>query len=208
MWEERRAIAGFASDLGRHGSGRVMAVNLALGFFPSALLGLAIHDIIARVLFAPLYVGWGLIAGAVGILVVERSAKRSRVADLASIRWKAALGVGMAQCLSLFPGVSRSAATILGGMAAGLTRRTATEFSFLLAIPTMLGASVYELFRWRHTLGAGDLPLFAVGFATAFVSGLAAVRFLLRYVATHDFRPFAYYRILIGAAVLWVLWRL
>lgn len=183
-----------------------MAVNLALGFFPSAVLGLAIHDTIARVFFSPLFVGWGLLLGAVGILLVERLSHQPRVTNLAEIPRRSALAVGLAQCLSLFPGVSRSAATILGGMSAGLDRRTATEFSFLLAIPTMFGASTYELWRWRETLGASDIPGFALGFLVAFVSGLAAVRFLIRYVATHDFRPFAWYRIVIGLVVLWYFW--
>jgi undecaprenyl-diphosphatase len=206
VWEERRRIVAFACDLGRRGTGRRMAANLALGFLPSALLGLAIHDLIARVFFAPVFVGWGLLAGAVGILMVERLSHSPRVTNLGEIPARSALAVGLAQCLSLFPGVSRSAATILGGMSAGLDRRTATEFSFLLAIPTMFGASVYEVYRWRDTLGVSDVPGFAVGFLVAFVSGLAAVRFLLRYVATHDFRPFAWYRIAVGAIVLWVFW--
>jgi undecaprenyl-diphosphatase len=208
VWESRRSIMGFASDMGRRGTGRRALFNLALGFLPSAVIGLAIHDVIARVLFAPVYVCWGLLAGGVGILVVEGIGPRVRVSQVAAIPWRMALGVGFAQCLSLFPGVSRSAATILGGMTIGIGRRAATEFSFLLAIPTMLAASLYELYRWRDLLGVGDIPGFALGFAMAFVSGLVAVRFLLRYVATHDFKPFAYYRIVLGIAALWILWGL
>jgi undecaprenyl-diphosphatase len=190
---------------GAAASGLVLA--LALGFLPSALLGLALHDLIERTLFAPVYVAWGLLAGAAGILIVEAAAPRARVHAVDGIPWRTALGVGAAQCLSLFPGVSRSAATILGGMAGGCDRRTATEFSFLLAIPTMLAAGLYDLYHWRAVLTAADAPAFAVGFAAAFGSGLLAVRMLLRYVGRHDFRPFAYYRIAVGLAALWVLGR-
>ena len=205
VWESRRTLAGFAVDLGRRGTGRPFLVNLALGFLPSAVLGLAIHDLIEGTLFAPVYAAWGLFGGALGILAVEAWGPAAKVSEVERIGWRSALGVGLAQCLSLFPGVSRSAATILGGMAAGMDRPTATRFSFYLAIPTMFAASLYSLYRWRDLLSAADAPFFAVGFVTAFVGGLATVRFLLRYVAAHDFRPFAYYRIAIGLVVLYVL---
>lgn len=182
-----------------------LAINLAAGFLPSAFLGLALHDFIEGTLFAPVYAAWGLLLGGAGILVVEAVHPAPRAADVAGVTWKQALGVGFAQCLSLFPGTSRSAATILGGMVAGLGRRAATEFSFLLAIPTMLAASLYSLWHWRHAIAAADAAGFALGFVTAFVAGFATVRFLLRYVATHDFKPFAYYRIVVGIVALWVL---
>jgi len=211
VWEMRKSLLAHAADLlrggaGRGGTGRKLAINLALGFLPSAFIGLAVHDFITRVLFAPVYVAWGLAVGGVGILAVEHSAPRARTDSVDEIPWTSALAVGFAQCLSLFPGVSRSAATILGGMVAGLGRRAATEFSFLLAIPTMLAASLYELYHWRHTLTASDIPSFAVGFVTSFIFGLLAVRFLLRYVRSHDFKPFAWYRIALGALALWILW--
>lgn len=206
VWEMRKPLLAHAADLGRSGKGRKLAFNLALGFLPSAFLGLAIHDFIARVLFAPVYVAWGLAVGGAGILAVESSSPRARTDSIDEVPWTSALAVGLSQCLSLFPGVSRSAATILGGMMAGLSRRTATEFSFLLAIPTMLAASLYELYRWRETLTASDAPEFAAGFLTAFVSGLLAVRFLLRYVRSHDFKPFAWYRIVLGVVAIWMLW--
>jgi len=206
VWEMRKPLLGYAADLGRSGTGRRLAINLALAFLPSAFLGLAIHDFIARVLFAPVYVAWGLLVGGVGILLVEFASPRARTEAVEDVPWTSALAVGLSQCLSLFPGVSRSAATILGGMLAGLSRRAATEFSFLLAIPTMLAASLYELYRWRDTLSLSDLPGFSVGFLTAFASGLLAVRFLLQYVRTHDFKPFAWYRILLGGVAIWILW--
>lgn len=206
VWETRAALTRFASDLGWGGSGFRMGVNLALAFAPSAIIGLAIHDFIEETLFSPVYVAWGLVAGAAGILAVEAARPGGRVQGLERIPWKSALAVGFSQVLSLFPGVSRSAATIMGGMVAGMDRRTATEFSFLLAIPTMFGASFLDLWKWRDILTASDVPVFGVGFLTAFVSGLLSVRFLLRYVARHDFRPFAWYRFALAAAVLWMLW--
>jgi undecaprenyl-diphosphatase len=207
MWETRGSLFSFATDLGRGGSGRRMAVNLSLAFFPSAFLGLAFHDLIERELFSPVFVAWGLLAGGMGILAVEHGRPATRVSGLVAVTWGSALAVGLSQCLSLFPGISRSAATIMGGMVAGMDRRTATEFSFLLAIPTMIGAGFYDLYHWRHILSASDIPIFSAGFLTAFVSGLMAVRFLLRYVSRHDFRPFAWYRFAVAAAVFWIVWR-
>jgi undecaprenyl-diphosphatase len=208
VWEMRRHLFGFAADLGTRGSGRKFVLNMALGFLPSAVIGLAIHDVIARVLFSPVYVAWGLLVGGVGILVIERAGLKPDTSRVEDISWKEALTVGFCQCLSLFPGVSRSASTILGGMVAGMKRKAATEFSFLLAIPTMFAASFYELYRWRDVLTVEDVPVFAVGFVASFIFGLISVRFLLKYVSTRDFKPFAYYRIILGGLVLWVFWGL
>jgi undecaprenyl-diphosphatase len=124
------------------------------------------------------------------------------VTDVDAMTWKDALKVGFAQCFSLIPGTSRSGATIIGGMLFGLSRQAATEFSFFLAVPIMFAASGYQLVKYRHLLVAGDLAPFAVGFAVSFVGALVAVRALIRYVANHDFRAFAWYRIALGAAVL------
>jgi undecaprenyl-diphosphatase len=216
VWESRAYLAQTGADLVKGGMGslisatapspgRRMVLNLALAFLPAAIAGLALHHLIEERLFAPGFVAIGLLAGGAGILIVESTARAPRVHDVDSVPWTAALGVGLAQCLSLFPGVSRSAATILGGMAAGLDRKTATRFSFLLAIPTMLAASLYSLYHWRHVLEASDAPGFAAGFIVAFAAGLATVKLLLRYVATHDFRPFAWYRLALGLIVLWLL---
>lgn len=206
VWETRKKLIGFAADLGWGGSGLKMGVNLALALAPSAVIGLAIHDFIEETLFSPVYVAWGLIAGGIGILLIERARPAGRVSALEQVPWRSALAVGFSQVLSLFPGVSRSAATIMGGMVAGMDRRTSTEFSFLLAIPTMFGASLLDLWKWRDVLSAADVPTFGLGFLTAFLSGLVAVRFLLRYVSRHDFRPFAWYRFAVAAAVLWMVW--
>lgn len=204
VWETRGMLARFALDTGLGGAGRTAVVNLAVGFLPAAAAGLALHGWIERELFSPRVVGLALVAGAVGILLVERYAPRPRVLDVDSVPWRKALGIGLAQCLSLFPGMSRSAATIMGGMALGLERRAATQFSFLLAIPTMLAASLYSLFKSRHLLAASDAPIFAAGFLTAFVAALLTVKLLLRWVATHDFRPFAWYRLVVGVAIWFI----
>jgi len=201
MWETRGTLTRFVLDSGRGGSGRSAAINLALAFAPAAVAGLAFHEWIERELFSPKAVGWGLVVGAFGILLVERFAPRPRVRDVAGVSWRTALGVGLAQCLSLIPGMSRSAMTILGGMVLGLERRVATQFSFLVAIPTMLAAGFYSLYKARHILEAADLPVFTVGFVVSFVAGLATVKFLLHWVSNHDLRPFAWYRFLLGAAV-------
>lgn len=205
VWETRASLARFASDLGWGGAGFRMGVNLALAFAPSAVIGLAIHDFIEETLFSTVYVAWGLLIGAIGILAVEGARPRGSVTGLDGVPWKAALAVGFSQCLSLFPGISRSAATIMGGMVAGLSRKTATEFSFLLAIPTMFGASFLDLWKWRHVLTVADVPVFGVGFVTSFVAGLISVRFLLRYVGRHDFRPFAWYRLVVAGAIFWMV---
>jgi len=204
VWETRGMLARFVIDTGAGGSGRTATVNLALGFIPAAVAGLAFHSWIERTLFSPRVVALDLVAGGLGILLVERFAPRPIVQSVNAIPWRVALGVGVAQCLSLLPGMSRSATTIMGGMALGVERKAATQFSFLLAIPTMLAASLYSLFKARHDLSAVDAPFFAVGFLTAFVAGLATVKFLLRWVATHDFRPFAWYRLAAGM-VIWVI---
>jgi undecaprenyl-diphosphatase len=124
------------------------------------------------------------------------------VTEIMSIPWRKALAVGLAQTLSLFPGVSRAAATIMGGMVFGLDRKTATEFSFFLAIPTMLAATVYELLKSWGGLTAADLPIFAIGLVVAFVSALVAVRGFIHFISRHDFRPFAWYRIIVGLILL------
>jgi undecaprenyl-diphosphatase len=205
VWETRGYLGTVAVDLlGGAPRGRTAVVNLSLAFLPAAVAGLAFHSSIERTLFSPKVVAIDLVVGGFGILAVERFARRPSVLDVDAIPWRAALGVGFAQCLSLLPGMSRSATTIMGGMAIGLERKVATRFSFLLAIPTMLAASLYSLFKARHDLTAGDAPFFAVGFLLAFVAGLATVKFLLRWVATHDFRPFAWYRLAVGI-VIWMV---
>jgi len=200
-WEYRVKIAHTLGDLADPASRRLVA-NLALAFLPAALLGLAFHDAIKQYLFSPVSVAWALIVGGFAILVIERCAPEPDTHSVDEMDWKHALKVGCAQAVSLIPGVSRAGATILGGVVFRLSRKTATEFSFFLAIPIMFAATTLDVYKSYGDLHAADLPVFAVGFVTAFVSALLVVRGLLRYVAHHDFRAFAWYRIIFGVIVL------
>lgn len=202
-WLYRRKLLDKARGLPNDPSARRFVVNLAVAFMPAAVLGLVFHDFIKQVLFSPVVVAVALIAGGVAILVIERQAHRVRVETVEAMDWRDALKVGLAQTVALIPGVSRSGATIMGGLVSGLSRRTATEFSFFLAIPVMFAATGYDLYSSWEILRPADLPLFVVGFVAAFVSALLAVRFLLAYISNHDFTVFAWYRIVFGLVVLW-----
>jgi undecaprenyl-diphosphatase len=188
--------------------------NLIVAFIPAAVFGLLFSKIIKGYLFHAVPVALAFIAGGVIILLVERNPRaRSRVENVEQMTWLDALKVGFAQCFALIPGTSRSGATIIGGMLFGLSRKAATEFSFFLAVPTLVAAGAYDLLKHRALFSANDLPMFGVGSVTAFVSAFVVVRWLIRYVATHDFKPFAWYRIAFGAVVLltayfgWVDWK-
>ena len=204
-WEYRarfvRAFSGLAGDPVQ----QRFAANLLVAFLPAAIVGLALQSQIKAYLFNPVSVAIALVAGAIAIFAVERWYERHgapRVTRVDDMGWRDALKVGLAQCLSLIPGTSRSGATIMGGMLFGLSRQAATEFSFFLAVPIMFAASGYQLVKYRALLSLQDLGPFAVGFVVSFVAALIAVRGLIRYVAQHDFRAFAWYRIALGAAVL------
>jgi len=187
--------------------------NLLLAFIPAAVLGLAFGKYIKASLFHAVPVALAFIIGGVIILLVDRgSVRRARVESPRELTWLDALKVGIAQCFALIPGTSRSGATIIGGMLFGLSRPAATEFSFFLAVPTLVAAGGYDLLKNRALLSARDLPIFSVGMVVAFISAFVVIRWLIRYVATHDFRPFAWYRIAFGLLVLatyyagWVSW--
>jgi undecaprenyl-diphosphatase len=200
-WEYRARIGHVTGNLAEPASRRLVG-NLALAFLPAALIGLAFHDAIKAYLFNPLTVAWALIVGGVAILLIEKYAPQPDTATVDDMDWKHALKVGAAQCLSLIPGVSRAGATILGGVMFRLSRHAATEFSFFLAIPIMFAATGFDVYKGWNNLNINDFPVFAVGFVTAFFSALLVVRGLLRYVAHHDFRVFAWYRIGFGIIVL------
>ena len=206
VWEFRRTLLAAVSGLGRERASFALVRNLALGFIPAAIMGVLFDDLIDAYLFGPITVAGALIAGGFVMLAIERSKPAVTIQTSLEIPASRAFAIGCAQTLALFPGVSRAAATIMGGMLAGVERKAATEFSFYLAIPTMFAASGYKLLHSWKELSAADLPLFAIGFAVAFVSALVAVRVFIRYVGTHDFRPFAWYRIAFGAVVLAVFW--
>jgi len=177
--------------------------NLFVAFLPAAMIGLLFSNFIKSRLFHAVPVALAFIVGGVIILLVERKPRgQSRVETFQEMSWLDALKVGFAQCFALIPGTSRSGATIIGGMLFGLSRKAATEFSFFLAVPTLMAAGAYDLFRHRALFSANDLPVFGIGSVAAFVSAFLVIRWLIRYVATHDFKPFAWYRIAFGVFVL------
>jgi undecaprenyl-diphosphatase len=186
--------------------------NLVIAFIPAAVLGLAFSKYIKAYLFHAVPVALAFIIGGVIILAVESRPRSARIESVREMGPLDALKVGIAQCFGLIPGTSRSGATIIGGMLFGLSRKAATEFSFFLAVPTLIAAGGYDLWKNRGLLSASDAPIFVVGMAVAFVSAFIVIRWLIRYVATHDFKPFAWYRIVFGLAVLataylgWVRW--
>ena len=203
VWEFRSRFLGVLAGLASDRAAQRFALNLLIAFTPAAVLGLAFSKLIKAYLFHPVPVALAFIVGGVIILWVERSLRpRVRVERVDDMTWLDALKVGFAQALALIPGTSRSGATIIGGMLFGLSRRAATEFSFFLAVPTLVAAGAYDFWKNRALFNASDVGLFAVGSVTAFVSAFLCVRWLLRYIATHDFTPFAWYRIAFGIAVL------
>jgi undecaprenyl-diphosphatase len=186
--------------------------NLVVAFIPAALMGLAFGSIIKTYLFKPVPVALAFIIGGVIILLVDKKERTARVENTRAMTWLDALKVGFAQCFALIPGTSRSGATIIGGMLFGLSRQAATEFSFFLAVPTLMAAGAYDSLKHRDLFSMNDLGMWVVGLAAAFVSAFMVIRWLIRYVATHDFRWFAWYRIAFGIVVLatayfgWVSW--
>ncbi len=184
---------------------RRFLLNLGIAFLPAAIVGFLAHDWIKARLFTPLVVAVALVVGGLLILLIERLGPRERAPELADVRPATALGIGLAQVLSLIPGTSRSGATIMGGYALGLSRRAATEFSFFLSIPVMFAATSYDLLKSRDALRAADAPVFAVGFLVAFVSAVVVVKAFLGYVSRHSFAAFAWYRIALGSLLLFLL---
>jgi len=224
MWEYRARLIGTVAGILRDATAQRFAVNVAVAFVPAVVLGLAFGSMIKDRLFHPVPVATAFVVGGLIILWVERRHHRrfgerdlqgqrlARVPTVDDMTALDAFKVGLVQCVALIPGMSRSGSTIIGGMLFGLSRRAATEFSFYLAIPTLIGAGVYSVWKQRDALTTADLPVFAVGTVFAFVSALLCIRWLIRYVATHDFTVFAWYRIAFGGVVLlsaytgWVDW--
>lgn len=201
-WEYRAKIGHVLVSAKQEAASQRLIYNLIVAFLPAAVLGLAFHHQIKQYLFSPLTVAWALIVGGFAILLIERFAPQPDTHTVDEMDWKHALKVGFAQAIALFPGVSRAGATILGGVVFRLSRKTATEFSFFLAIPVMFAATALDIYKNYGDLHLGDLPMFGVGFVTAFFSALLVVRGLLRYVSHHDFRVFAWYRIAFGLVIL------
>ncbi|MDM4764794.1 undecaprenyl-diphosphate phosphatase [Pelomonas sp. SE-A7] len=195
-------------ELGSSVRARRFVLNVAIGFLPAAVIGLLAYKTIKAHLFNAPVVAGAFIVGGLIILWVERNAtqRRARIDDVDEMDVLDALKVGLVQCLGMIPGTSRSGATIIGGMLLGLSRKAATDFSFFLAIPTLVGAGAYSLWKERHALSMADAPMFGVGFVVSFLAAWVCVRWLLRYISSHSFVPFAWYRIAFGLVVLATAW--
>ena len=207
IWEYRVRIAGVISGLGRERLANRFVLNLTIAFMPLAVLGLLFKKSIEAHLFKPVPVALAFILGAFVILWAERRKHTIRVETVDEMTPLDALKLGLAQALALIPGTSRSGATIIGGLFFGLSRKAATEFSFFLAIPTLIAATFYSLYKERALLSFDDIGMWVVGFVAAFVSAFLCVRWLLRFISSHDFTPFAWYRIVFGVIVL-ITWQL
>ena len=212
VWEYRQRFLALACGLRRDPAAQRFALNLIVAFLPAAVLGLAFGRAIKAQLFHPIPVALAFILGGLIILWVERRQRQGtallqpRIQSVDEMRWPDALKVGLAQSLALIPGTSRSGATIIGGLCFGLSRRAATEFSFFLAVPTLMAAGAWDMWKNRALFSLADLPLFAVGTVASFLSAFVCVRWLLRYIASHDFALFAWYRIAFGGLVLFTAW--
>ena len=202
VWEYRARLGHVAVTLHTEATSRRLAINLMAGFLPAAILGFLFYKQIKTYLFNPIVVASALVIGGILILWAERRRHVVSTQTLDDIHWQRALAIGFAQALAMIPGTSRSGATIIGGLFLGLSRKAAAEFSFFLAIPTMLAATAYDFLKNWRLFDASDLPLFLVGGMAAFVSALIAVRTLIKFVSKHDYTVFAWYRIVFGGIVL------
>ena len=207
LWVYRQKFINVLRNWRTDPAARRLVINLVVATIPAVIIGIPTEDWIERHLFKPFPVALALVVGGIAILLIERRFTRPRVEGVDDIPVKTALGVGIIQVLAiLFPGISRSGATILGGLSLGLSRTAATEFSFFLAIPAMFGASLIKVGDIADVMTPADVPVFAVGFVTAFVSALIVIRALIRFVASNSFRPFAWYRIVFGLILIALYW--
>ena len=221
-WEYRQKLISVVSGIASRRASQRFAVNVIIATIPAIVLALLFGKYIKSVLFSPIPVATAFIVGAFVIFWAEARQRKlesdagdgvlisRQIESVDDLHWRDALKIGLAQCAALIPGTSRSGATIIGGMLFGLPRKVATEFSFFLAIPVIAGATLYELIKLRHVLGDTSWssfgPTLGIGFAVSFVSAFVCIRWLIRYVATHDFRIFAWYRIVFGVVVLVTAW--
>jgi undecaprenyl-diphosphatase len=204
-WEYRTKISTVFKTLPTHYASRQLTFNLALGFLPAALMGFLFIKPIKLYLFNPFSVACALIIGGIIILLIEKTYHPTRVSSIEDIQPKDALKIGLAQCFALIPGTSRSGATIMGAMFFGIERKVATEFSFFLAIPIMFAATFFDIYKHWSIFTLHNLPVFIIGFLSAFLSALVAVRALLRFIAHHTFIAFAWYRIALGSLILFFI---
>jgi len=207
VFEFRRKILSTVIDLPHERNAQRFTLNLIVAFLPAAVLGVLFADLIHQYLFNPITVASALVIGGIIMLWAERRKHQVHCEQVDNMRWQDALKIGFAQCLAMIPGTSRSGATIIGGLLFGLSRQAATEFSFFLAMPTMLGAAVYSGYKYRDLFVAEDLPVFAIGFVTSFIFAMIAVRGLLKFIAHHSYAAFAWYRIAFGGFIL-LTWQL
>lgn len=212
VWEFRRKILDVVTGLPTQRNAQRFTVNLLIAFMPAVVLGVIFADLIHHYLFNPITVATALVVGGIIMLWAERREHTVHAETVDDITWKDALKVGFAQCLAMIPGTSRSGSTIIGGLLFGLSRKTATEFSFFLAMPTMVGAAVYSGYKYRDLFQPADLPVFAIGFVTSFIFAMIAVKGLLKFIASHSYAAFAWYRIGFGLLILatwqfgWIDW--
>ncbi|MCQ4308270.1 undecaprenyl-diphosphate phosphatase [Pseudomonas stutzeri] len=202
VWEYRRKIIDVVVGLPKERQAQKFTANLLVAFMPAVVLGVAFADLIHEYLFNPITVATALVIGGVVMLWAEKRRHEVQAETVDNMRWTHALKVGFAQCLALIPGTSRSGATIIGGLLFGLSRKAATEFSFFLAMPTMVGAAVYSGYKYRELFQPGDFPVFAIGFVTSFIFAMLAVRALLKFIGNHSYAAFAWYRIVFGIIIL------
>jgi undecaprenyl-diphosphatase len=221
-WEYRQKLISVVTGIASRKASQRFAMNVIIATIPAIVLALLFGSYIKSALFSPIPVATALIVGGFIIFWAEARQKKSEaevdngvlisrnIDSVDDLNWRDALKIGLAQCAALIPGTSRSGATIIGGMLFGLPRKVATEFSFFLAIPVIAGATLYELIKLRHVLGDASWstfgPTLGIGFVVSFVSAFVCIRWLIRYVATHDFRVFAWYRIIFGVLVLLTAW--
>lgn len=202
MWQYRRKILDVVTGLPSQPGAQRFTLNLLVAFIPAAIIGLLFSEQIHQYLFNPITVAMALVVGGVVILWAERRAHVIDAETVDEMGWRHALKIGCAQCLALIPGTSRSASTIIGGLLFGLSRKAATEFSFFLAMPTMVAASLYSAWQYRELFQPADLPVFAIGFVTSFIFAMIAVRGLLKFIGNHSYALFAWYRIGFGLLIL------
>lgn len=212
VWEFRRKIFDVVFGLRTEPSARRFTANLLIAFMPAVVLGVLFADYIHEYLFNPIAVAVALVVGGFIMLWAERRDHRIEVDHVDEMGWTHALKIGLVQCIAMIPGTSRSGSTIIGGLLFGLSRKAATEFSFFLAMPTMVGAAVYSGYKYRDLFQPADLPVFAIGFVVSFIFAMIAVRALLKFIANHSYAVFAWYRIAFGLVILatwqfgWVDW--
>jgi undecaprenyl-diphosphatase len=205
MFAYRRRVWNIATNVWSQPLEQRFVANILLAFLPAAIIGLLAHGFIKSVLFNPLSVSVALVLGGVAMLIIEKKKPDATIITAEAMDWKTALKIGLFQCMAMIPGVSRAGATIMGALLCRVERTVAAEFSFFLAIPTMLAATAYDLYKNRAMLDGNDATLLAIGFVAAFATALLVVRGLVAFVSKRGFAPFAYYRIALGSLMLVLL---